>query len=193
MDYKTAIGAAGAVVAVIQYSIYIRSVLQGETKPHIFSWFVWGVPCGVVFLAQILKDAGAGSWATGATAILCTVIFLLSLRYGDKEITKIDLVSFVLSLLAIILWIITNDPLWSVILITAADVLGMIPTLRKSYLKPHEEILQAWVIANIKWILAFFALQTLTLTTYLYPVAMFASITALIVLLLWRRGVKARA
>lgn len=192
MDYKIVVGAAGAAVAVIQYGIYIRSILKGKTKPHVFSWFVWGVPCGVVFIAQIVKGGGAGSWTTGVTSILCTLIFLLALRYGDKVLKRIDVVSFILSLLAIGLWLITNDPLWSVILIATADVLGMIPTLRKSYENPYEEPLGTWFIANLKWILSFVALQDLSLTTYLYPVAMFASITVLIILLMWRRNIKPR-
>lgn len=188
MDIKIFFGIAGTLVAFLQYGLYIRTILLGKTKPHVFSWFVWGVPCGVVFLAQLVKGGGAGAWVTGATALLCTFIFLLSLHYGEKRITKLDVASFVLALIAIALWLITKDPLWSVILISLADVLGMIPTLRKSYDNPYEEDLLSYVVANMKWTLSFLALETISFTTALYPVAMFLSIAILIVFLMWRRA-----
>ncbi len=108
-DYKFLLGIAGALAACLQYGLYIRDVLHGKTRPHAFSWFVWGLPCGVVFAAQFLGGGGAGSWTTAVTAILCTVIFLLSLFYGERNITKLDWASLAVALFAILLWVIRDS------------------------------------------------------------------------------------
>jgi hypothetical protein len=187
MDSKLCFGILSATVSVLQYPAYIRDVIKGKTKPHAFSWFVWGLPCGIVFAAQIMKGGGAGAWATGLTTVFCTAIFLLSLRYGEKEITVLDKTCLALALLAIVLWIMTKDPLGSVALITVADVLGFLPTLRKSMTKPHEETATSYLIGSLKWLLSLFALGSFTLTTALYPATMTITNTALVGMLIYRR------
>lgn len=187
MDSKLGFGILSAIVSVLQYPAYIRNVIKGKTKPHAFSWFVWGLPCGIVFAAQITKGGGAGTWATGLTTIFCTAIFLLALRYGEKEITLLDKTCLVMALLAIVLWVATKDPLGSVILITIADLIGFIPTLRKSMTKPHEETASSYLIGSLKWLLSVFALGSFTLTTALYPATMTVANTALVGMLIYRR------
>ncbi len=172
MDDKIILGSAAAIVGVIQYLPYIRDILAGKTKPHAFSWFVWGLPCGIIFAAQLSEGAAAGAWATGVTTILCSVIFILSLYRGERSITRLDYICFLLALIALALWLITKDPLWSVILITAADVLGFIPTYIKSLNKPYEETLITYVIGGLKWVISIAALSSFNATTLIYPIAM---------------------
>lgn len=170
--FATTLGTIAAVLSIVQYGPYIADTLRGKTKPHAFSWFIWGAPAGVVFLAQIIEGGGAGSWATGATAFICTGIFLLALTYGEPSITRFDWACLLSSLIAIILWFVTNDPLWAVVLVTAADLVAFGPTIRKSFDKPYEETLSTYVISGVKWLLSLSALAVLNPTTLLYPAAM---------------------
>jgi len=170
--FSVAFGVAAAILALVQYIPYILDVLRGKTRPHAFSWFVWGLPAGIVFFAQLITGGGAGSWATGITAILCTLIFLLALFRGEPNITLFDWVCLLSSLAAIVLWAATSNPLWAVILVTIADVLAFGPTIRKSFLKPHEETLNTYVTSGIKWSFSIAALGAFSPTTLLYPLAM---------------------
>lgn len=181
-------GMSAALAGVIQYIPYIRDILNGRTRPHAFSWFVWGLPCGIIFAAQVVEGAAAGAWATAVTTILCTFIFILSFFYGEKEIKLLDWICFALALLAVALWVITKNPLGSVILITIADMLGFAPTIRKSLKKPYDETLSTYAIGGLKWILSLFALKTLTFTICLYPIAMIIGNWLLVSLLLVRRS-----
>ncbi|MBS0359095.1 MAG: hypothetical protein JSS53_07490 [Proteobacteria bacterium] len=172
IDYKLIFAGIALLVTIIQYGTYIIDIFHGKTRPHAFSWFVWGLPCGIVFAAQFLDGGGAGTWTTAMTAVLCTVIFVLSLFYGEKKITKLDWASLFVALFSIILWVLVKDPLGSVILITIIDVLGFAPTVRKSIQKPYEETLNTYVTGGLKWMLALFALSNFSLTVWIYPVAM---------------------
>lgn len=39
---KEIIGVTAVLLAFISYAPYIRDILKGRTKPHVYSWFVWG-------------------------------------------------------------------------------------------------------------------------------------------------------
>jgi hypothetical protein len=168
----TTLGAIAAALALVQYVPYIADVIRGKTKPHAFSWFVWGVPAGVVFLAQLLTGGGAGSWATGVTAAICTAIFVLALFYGERNITAFDWWCLLGSLAAIAIWVVTNNPLGAVVLVTIADLLAFGPTIRKSMHKPHEETLNTYVTSGIKWTVSIMALSAFSAVTLTYPLAM---------------------
>lgn len=72
IDYKVTLGCLALIATVIQYGAYIKDVLNRKTRPHAFTWFVWGLPCGIVFAAQFLNGGGAGTWTTAMTTLLCT-------------------------------------------------------------------------------------------------------------------------
>jgi hypothetical protein len=193
IDYKSVLGIAAAILGFVQYIPYIKDVLARKTRPHAFSWFVWGLPAGIVFIAQFLNGGGAGSWTTGITTILCTAIFILSLFRGEKEIALLDWISLILALLAIVLWIITKDALESVLLVTAADLLGMVPTIRKSVSRPYEETLSTYFTGGLKWLVSLPALTVISSITVIYPVAMLIANWLFVALLLMRRAAIGKA
>jgi hypothetical protein len=90
--------------------------------------------------------------------------------------------------IAIILWIVTKGPLLSVILVTITDALGFAPTFRKSYTKPYEETLITYALSGFKLIIAFFALEKISVITALYPMYLIFANFAFVIMLLVRRN-----
>ena len=187
INVKLILGGLAVVAGIIQYSAYIKDIFCGKTHPHAFTWFVWGLPCGIVFAAQILSGGGAGSWATATTAILCTVIFILALFYGEKDIAPLDWISLAVSLFSVFLWVVVKDPLGSVLLITLIDLVGFVPTIRKSIQKPDEETMSTYVMGGVKWMLSLFAMSNFSFIIWLYPVAMIIANWLFVAMLLVRR------
>ncbi len=93
----------------------------------------------------------------------------------------------VLSLSAIIPWIITDHPFWSVIMICVIDAVAMIPTIRKSWNDPWGENLKSYWLHNIKFFLSIVALSNITVLTSAYPIAVIAVNSCLIAVCLYRR------
>lgn len=169
MSYKEILGIIATVIAFVSYIPYIRDVLTGKTKPHAFSWLVWALLTGIAFFGQLAGGAGAGAWVNGFTAVICFIIFIFGISKGRKNIIPIDWISLGGAAVAIIFWFVTKGPLLSVILITLIDALGFFPTFRKSFHKPHEETVITYFLSGLKYVIALFALQKVSLVTALFP------------------------
>lgn len=187
MDYKNALGAVATAIALLGYLPYFRDILIGRTKPHAFSWLVWGSLASIAFAGQVTKGAGPGAWVTGVTPFVSLVVFIVALRVGEKNIVLADYLGLTGAGAALVLWFITKDPLLSLILIPVIDALGFFPTFRKSFHKPYEETLATYTLSCLKFVLALIALRSYTVTTWLYPASLILTNGAFVTMLLIRR------
>lgn len=169
-DLKTIIGVITVILGVVGYIPYLRNVLKGTTKPHVYTWFVWGSMTLIIFALQISDNAGPGAWVTLVTAILSLTIFALGMRQGDKDITKSDTLSFVAAIFALGLWLFAEQPVATTVLLVTVGMLGFIPTIRKSWNKPYTETISTYVINSFRQGLSFFALTNYSILTWLFPV-----------------------
>jgi len=169
-DLKTIIGAITVVLGVVGYIPYLRNVLKGTTKPHVYTWFVWGSMTLIIFALQISDNAGPGAWVTLVTAILSLTIFALGIRQGDKDITKSDTLSFVAAIFALGLWLFAEQPVATTVLLVTVGMFGFIPTIRKSWNKPYTETISTYAINSFRQGLSFFALTNYSILTWLFPI-----------------------
>jgi hypothetical protein len=186
-DVKEILTVIGFFVALIGLVPYIVDILRKKTKPHSFSWFIWMFLTGTAFFGQISDHGGAGSWITAINSGMCFIIFLLSLRYGERTIARSDWITFICALCAIPLWLITKTPLYSMILVTCIDMLGFFPTFRKSWDKPEEETIKAYALASLMYAFGIIALTRYTVITTLYPASLVVTNTIFVLYVLWRR------
>lgn len=169
MDIKIVVGILATAVALIGYIPYFRNIFSGKTKPHAFSWLVWGIMTGIGFAAQAAGGAGPGAWVMGFSTIVTFMIFLLSLWKGEKHIVFSDWLSLGGACIALALWYATKNPLLSVILVTLIDALGFFPTFRKAYFKPLEETAITFFLSGLKYVVGIVALEQYSVITLLYP------------------------
>lgn len=166
---------------------YMITVHRGQTKPHLFTWIIWTIPSAIVFAGQSVSHAGAGGWATGFAVMCNLVIVYQSIQYAGKSITRSDWFFLIGGLAAIPLWLLTQDPLYSVILVTIIDVLGYGPTMRKSWNAPHEENAVAYFLLLPKHIASLLAMEDYSMVNVLFPIAMIIVNGALVAFLYIRR------
>ena len=187
MVTKELFGLLAAALTFISYAPYFRSIIKGQTKPHIFTWLIWTLATGVVCAAQYKSGAGAGAWATGFTCFLSVIVTVIALIRGEKSVTRSDWVAFLGSLSAIPVWYVTHEPLPAVILITFIDGVAYFPTLRKSVTKPYEEAVIFYILSNVKHVCTLLAMGSYSLTTTLYPATLIGMNSLLIFILLLQR------
>jgi hypothetical protein len=188
MNIKHIIGIVAIVIALVGYIPYIRDMIAGKTKPHIFSWLVWGIQTLIGFMAQISDNAGPGAWPTGLTVFICFFIVIYGARRGIKNATPLDWFAFSMGIGATLVWAVTQTPLYSVLLITVADIFGWIPTIRKTYAHPYSETLGSYMLIGTKHVLSLFALQHFSVITALYPLYLVIMNIFFILLVISRRS-----
>lgn len=188
---KEILGFCSIFLALIGYVPYIYGMVKGRTRPHAFTWFVWALLTFIAFFAQFDQGGGVGSWLMGFTAIMTLGISLAAFFMGKRDITRGDLICFIVSLLSIPLWVITKDPTLSVVLITAIDAVAFYPTFRKAYGKPYEEVTFTYTVSALKFVIGILALEAYNMATVLYPASLVILNGAFVLLLLWRRRVLA--
>ena len=152
---------------------YVRDILLGKTKPHLFTWLVWGLSALIICVAMAQAGAGAGTWAVAFGAGKCLLFAALALKHGEKNITRTDWASFIACVFAIPLWLMTNDPMWSVIWLVGIEAVAFYPTFRKSVVKPFEETLSnyAWGLIQACFVISSLAQYSLTTSLYAWSVA----------------------
>lgn len=167
---KNLLGALATVLTIVSFIPYIRSIRQGQAKPHVFSWIVWGTATCIVFAAQLADGGGVGAWSIGLSGLLTFYVALLAYqRASEITITKSDRVFFILAMGSIPLWFLTRNALWSVILLSVIDTLGFIPTFRKAYHAPRQEPLTLYSIITVRNLVSIAALEHYSWTTILFP------------------------
>lgn len=162
-------GILSIIPGIIAYIIYFRNIFAGNTRPHAFSWLIWGLLAGNGFFAQVSADAGIGAWATGMTSAACLVIFGIALFRGDTKAIHIDWILLSLALVSFGLLFIIDNPTTSLVITLLATLLGFSMTLRKAYLKPDEEKATSFALNAIKFLPAIFALSSFSFLTVAYP------------------------
>jgi hypothetical protein len=191
-DYQSILALIAVAIGIAGYAVYIRSILKGQTKPHFYTHLIWAIISSIAFAAQLHDHGGPGAWVMGLTAAACLSQALLALRYGEKNITRGDKIALFVSLSAILPWVLTKNPIGSVILICLIDVVAFYPTFRKSIRKPWEENLTSYNFANLKMFLSILALTNMTWVTVLYPaVVIGVNMTFVLMCLILRAKMKA--
>jgi hypothetical protein len=99
---------------------------------------------------------------------------------------------FIITFLAIPLWVVTSDPLWSVLLVTVIDAVAYYPTFRKSFAKPDEELAFKYVLTVIRYLFSLLALEHYTVVTSVYQFVSIFMELGIVIMLLWRGAVLKR-
>ena len=189
MDEKFWISSLAIVLTFVGYAPYFIDIFKGKTRPHMFSWLVWGIVTTIIFALQVSAGAGLASYVTLSVALISLSIFLISLKNGTRDVSRIDVIFLALALLSIPLWLVVKQPVLSIILLSTIDMLGFLPTVRKSWSDPYSETLALYVITTVRHGLSILGLVEYNIVTMLFPLTWVFANAGFAVLLLVRREV----
>lgn len=180
---KITIAVIASLLAIVGNVPYLRDIIKGRVQPHPYTWLVWSLVSCIIFFGQIAKGAGIGALPTAASEVFTIIIFFFSLKYGFKNIRKIDTVFFIIALLGIIPWILTKDPTISVIIAVSIDLIAFLPTMRKTWTHPKTETPVLYAMNVLRHILMLFSLQAYNIATTLHSIVMITTNTFMTVVI----------
>lgn len=194
VNIKLIFSGMAIILALAGFLPYIAMIIRGKVKPHVFSWVIWGITTTVVFFAQLEADGGMGAWPIGLSGFVTILIAILAyFKRGDSTITKADWGFLIAALASLPLWYMTSDPLWTVIILTAIDMIGFGPTYRKVYLRPFEDSRVFFLIMILRSVCSIVALEAYSVTTVLFPLSLALGFLIVLIILQYRRMVLANS
>lgn len=167
IDVKLILGTISAFGGLVFFVPYIRDILKKKTQPHLYTWLIWMFTQTISVYGMVKGGAGIGSLGLVMATVVVYFIFFLSIRYGTKNITKLDTILFSLALISVAILVITKNVLAATVLATTTDVIGYVPSIRKSFAEPWSETVSTWFgffVLNLLAIAAIRSYNALSLT-----------------------------
>ncbi len=188
-DAKVVLGVVAGVIAFLAYIVYVVSILRGKSKPNRATWWIWAFMGLIVGLSYYSSGAENTIWVPFVEFIGPLSIALLSIKYGEGGLdNKTDLICLLGAVLSVILWIIFNNPVVALVTSLVVDSFAIIPTIKKSYLRPEGEDFWAWFGTGVADSLNMFAVERFTFAILLYPIYMLVSDLIIITILFLKKN-----
>lgn len=165
---------------------YIRSIVAGHTKPHRTTRLVYLLIGLLTTISLFTAGDRIALWISAVSLLQAIVLFFLGLRFGVGGWSKTDISCLLLALLGILAWQTTKNPLLGLYFGIAADFMGTIPTLIKTWHVPTSEEPLFYVLDSLAGLLNMLALTSWTIGDFSYPLYLFL-VNALVALLTFRK------
>lgn len=159
---------AGA-VALVAYIPYLRDTLSGKTRPNRASWWIYTIVGTIGTGSTYLAGARWTLLAPAVYAVASLAVALLAIRRGEGGWSVLDRCCLGTAALSVAVWLISGDPLLAVMMNSAADLAGSVPTMRKAWIDPARENRWAWLLYLVANSLTLLAVPEWTLAQGLYP------------------------
>lgn len=175
----------GAVFVLIASSGYAIETLKGTTQPNRVSWFIWMLAPFVAFSAEIVDGVGLRSLTTLVAGLgpLLVLVASFANRRSYWKISHLDVVCGGLSVLALLLWKITNTGDVAIAFSIATDVLAAVPTIIKSYRCPQSESYVTYLCSALSAGITLLTVSQFTFSNVGFPTGILIIGTALTVLI----------
>lgn len=175
------------ILGFVGYVPYFFGITKRETQPHAYTWLIWAITHGIITVGVWYGAGGYPAINTGLGALACVAVFLLSLRYGSKNITKGDTAALLSAFVAVGIWVFLKSPFWSVLVAVVIDLVGYWPSFRKSYVEPWSESAITWFLFGVAMAFSILALETYNFLTLAYYVTCLIANFALFFICVSRR------
>lgn len=181
----------GAVINLTLTSVYIRDTIRGQTKPNRVTWLLWSL--GPLIATGAGLTAGV-TWAVLPVFIsgfAPALVFLASFANKDAywKLKMHDYVCGAFSVLALVLWYLTDNPIVAIALAIVADGLAALPTVVKAWKFPETETGVAYAGGFVNGISSFFAMKTFSFAEMAFPAYLVAVCTTLL-FSVYRKGLR---
>ena len=186
LQYLVFVGAAVQLAGAISY---IKETLKGNTKPNKVSWLLWSVAPLIATFAAI-SDGVRWSVLPVFMSGFPPLLVLLASFVNKKsywKLEKFDYLCGLCSVLALVLWGITKEPVIAIIFAIASDAFAAIPTLMKSWKYPETETVDVYAAGLFGSLTIFAAVKMWSFTEVAFPVYLVMVNSSLVISILRKR------
>lgn len=185
MDLRATISTIAGIIFFLGYIPYVGGILQGKVKPAKVTWLIWAIVDIITLLGMYNEDAINGQ-IVGAS-IGAVALAILSLKYGVKGWSTVDIACLIGAFFAIGAWILSGNGLLSILICQVVNVLGAIPTFVSINKDPDKESKLAWLLFGFSCVLTVATIPRFTIEDSTQPLT-FLFLQTVILFLLFRKS-----
>lgn len=164
------IGYLAGLLGLIPYVLLVSSMRKGVTKPNLAGWVLYTVAMIMIVASSIALNAWQTVWLAIAYVVGQLFVIGTSLKTGYFSFNRFDYVCLGISSVSLIIWILTDNPLYALVLNVFVDALGTIAIANKLYKNPGTEDTKAWSVSLFVAVFNCFAIASFDLSNALYPI-----------------------
>jgi hypothetical protein len=131
---------------------YVQTILNKKTQPHQFTWLVFLIMNGMVFISQYLAGARDSVWISLIFFVASCIIFVLSLKYGIRGTSKFDTFLFCFALFAIMVWLLSKNNSYAIWLTVVIDLCATAMMMLKIWKNPYTEEPLPWLLGAVAYV-----------------------------------------
>ena len=183
---KEFIGIIAGILSFSAYFIYISTTIFGKTKPNRATWWILTLIGAMIASSYYVAGARATIWVALSYVLGPLIIAILSIKYGEGErLERLDKWCLSVAIISLPIWYISKSAILVLCINIFLDFVGLLPTVKKSYLRPGGEDRIAWTIESFASLFNVFAIERWIFTIAFYPIYLF-TINSIITLLLYK-------
>ena len=120
-------------------------MIYGATRPTRGSWITWAT-LDMVILAGMYASGTVNGQIIGGTLSSAMIMVLACLGWGKPGWTKLEKICLAILPIGLLLWWLTTDPWWSIVISLILLTIGCWPTYESAWIDPTRESKAAWTL-----------------------------------------------
>lgn len=176
MGWRIIVSVVGVIIAAYSAIVYIRTILDGESKPLRVTWAGWTLVGLLGLLSSVRGGAGIGLLVTASFTLEVAVIFALSCfpGFGKPGAAKLDYVAGTVAAVALLTQLFVQySPNVGQTIAIVADLVFLWPTIREAWFHPEYEAVIPWALGVIAILLGIVALGNYSYAAAGYTIYIF--------------------
>lgn len=180
------LGIIAGILSFCAYGLYITATLFGKTRPDRVTWWILTLIGLMIASSYFVGGARDTIWVPLVYVLGPFMIAVLSITYGEgKSWEVLDKWCFAIAILSLPIWYFSKSAILVLVINIFLDFIALVPTIKKSYLRPDGEDRPAWTLESLAGIFNVFAIERWTFSIAFYPIYLLV-INGIITMLLYR-------
>jgi hypothetical protein len=180
---------AGSVALFLGSLSYTRDTLRGVVQPNRATWLLWAISPIIGAVAAYVDGVRWAALPVLVAGLCPLMVFAASFvnKNAYWKLHRFDYLCAVFSVLALILWALTNDPLVAIVFAIASDGLASLPTITKAWTHPESESGAPYWTSALAALTSFTVITNWEFSEYGFPLYLVVA-NAAVLIALYRHG-----
>ncbi|HET9105118.1 MAG TPA: hypothetical protein VFN55_17345 [Solirubrobacteraceae bacterium] len=185
---------AGAALTLAGALGYARRTVRGETRPNRVTWGLWSLAPLIAGSAQLSEGQGLGAVLAFSVGLGPLIVFVSSFlsTHAHASLGGFDLACGLLSVLALILWLVLDSGTVAISMSIAADAFAAVPTLLKSIADPDSEHPAVFRNSAVNAAITLLTIRRWSYAAWGFPLWILVVCASLWAIIRWRIGPRLR-